>query len=235
VVPRTPNARPRSAPRNICWTRPETCGLISPPNSPWTTRAAIRIGRSGRARQEGRGREAGDPHLEHHPAAVVVAELAAEHGHQARTPACSPTRSTGARPAGAGVAGDGRQRDVRDAHVEQGHEHRAAADDQRDPPASAVVGGHRSILSEHVGRPRWVRRPVGWGCEPRQIGSTSSAVPSPATRVSTIVTASSPRSPSRWRSCSGATSTPRFLMVRVRRCARAARRAAASRGRGAPR
>ena len=42
VVPRTPKARPRSAPWNICWISPDVCGLIRPPNSPWSTRAAIR-------------------------------------------------------------------------------------------------------------------------------------------------------------------------------------------------
>ena len=44
-------------------------------------------------------------------------------------------------------------------------------------------------------------------------GATRSAVPAPATRVSTIVASSSPRRASRLRSCSGTTSTPRFLMV----------------------
>ena len=50
---------------------------------------------------------------------------------------------------------------------------------------------------------------------PGQRGRTSSAVPCPATRVSTIVASVSPVSASRLRSWSGTTSTPRFLIVSV--------------------
>ena len=39
VVPNRPKARPRSAPLNMFWMNPETCGAIMPPPIPWITRA----------------------------------------------------------------------------------------------------------------------------------------------------------------------------------------------------
>ncbi len=138
----------------------------------------------GQARQQRGDREAGHADLEHGPAPVVVSELAAEHRHQPEGERVARDDPLELRRACSGRDGDRRQRDVGDAHVEQRHEHRAAADDQRDP-AGAV----------------------------RHSGSTSSAVPSPATRVSTIVAAASPCRPRRRRRSSGTTSTPRFLIV----------------------
>jgi hypothetical protein len=41
VAPRMPKARPRSAPRNICWINPEFCGVSMPAATPCTSRAAI--------------------------------------------------------------------------------------------------------------------------------------------------------------------------------------------------
>jgi hypothetical protein len=41
VAPRMPKALPRSAPRNISWINPEFCGVIMPPATPCSSRAAI--------------------------------------------------------------------------------------------------------------------------------------------------------------------------------------------------
>ncbi len=40
VNPKSPNATPRSEPRNRDWIRPELCGVSSPAAKPWTSRAA---------------------------------------------------------------------------------------------------------------------------------------------------------------------------------------------------
>jgi hypothetical protein len=42
AAPIIPNALPRSAGGNSCCTRPETWGLISPPDNPCSTRPAMR-------------------------------------------------------------------------------------------------------------------------------------------------------------------------------------------------
>ena len=90
VVPSAPKARPRSSPRNICWIRPETCGLISPPEMPWNTRAAISSSAVGASPEMRAGHgEPGDADLEHQPSAVVVAEPPGEHRHQPERRACS--------------------------------------------------------------------------------------------------------------------------------------------------
>ena len=52
VVPKKPNALPRSSPRNRLWMRPEICGLMRPPANPWTTRittSASAVGASAQA------------------------------------------------------------------------------------------------------------------------------------------------------------------------------------------
>ena len=52
VVPKNPNALPRSSSRNRLWMRPEICGLIRPPANPWTTRintSASAVGASAEA------------------------------------------------------------------------------------------------------------------------------------------------------------------------------------------
>ena len=69
---------------------------------------------------------------------------------------------------------------------------------------TALRGGCRCRCAACPG-PAVRRRP--------QNGWTRYAVPAPATRVSTSVDSFSPRSSSRLRSCSGTTSTPRFLIV----------------------
>ena len=95
----------------------------------------------GGRRQPGEGagdREARDPDLEHQPPAVVVTEPTGQHRDQSegeRVAADDPLQLRGA---GSGRAADRGQRDVGDADVEQGHEQRAAAHEQRDP--TAVVG-----------------------------------------------------------------------------------------------
>jgi hypothetical protein len=104
------------------------------------------VGVRGEAGEQGGGRETADADLEHHPAPVVVAELPTEHRHQAERQGVAGDDPLQLGRAGAGVVRDGRQRDVGDAHVEEGHEQGTAADDQRDPAAAAVVGGHRPIL-----------------------------------------------------------------------------------------
>ena len=144
TVPIAPNARPRSAPVNICWTRPETCGLIRPPASPCSTRAAISSAGPGGEPGHGAGHdEAGDPDQEHPPPPVVVAQPAGDDRDQ---------------PEGEGVAGDdplqlgrsrvrrvadGGQRDVGHADVEQRHEECADADAERSPAGSGRLG-HRA-------------------------------------------------------------------------------------------
>ncbi len=84
VVPRAPKARPRSSPRNICWIRPDTCGLIRPPEMPWNTRATIRISAVG-ARPD---------------KALVTANPATPTWNISRRPWSSPSRpaSTGTSP-----------------------------------------------------------------------------------------------------------------------------------------
>ena len=84
VVPSAPNARPRSSPRNICWIRPETCGLISPPEMPWNTRATIRISAVGASPES----------------ALVTANPATPIWNISRRPWSSPSRpaSTGTSP-----------------------------------------------------------------------------------------------------------------------------------------
>ena len=95
----------------------------------------------------------------------------------------------------------------------------AAAAHCGDPVDWAGAGGEPRLRRPgapdpgvHPGR----RHPAGdlpaRGVRP-QNGRTSSAVPLPATRVSTIVPSCSPASPSRLRRSSGTTSTPRFLIV----------------------
>ena len=39
LAPKRPKARPRSGPLKRFWMKPETCGVISPPPTPCTTRA----------------------------------------------------------------------------------------------------------------------------------------------------------------------------------------------------
>ena len=84
TVPITPKARPRSRPWNICWTRPDTWGLISPPDSPCRTRATIRISGLGAMPDK----------------ALVTTKPATPTMNISRRPWSSPSRpaSTGTRP-----------------------------------------------------------------------------------------------------------------------------------------
>ena len=47
VNPNSPNATPRSEPRNSDWMSPELCGVSSPAARPWTSRAATRTATCG--------------------------------------------------------------------------------------------------------------------------------------------------------------------------------------------
>lgn len=51
VAPKNPKARPRSAPRNICWMSAEFCGAMKPAASPWARRATTSQVMSGAAPQ----------------------------------------------------------------------------------------------------------------------------------------------------------------------------------------
>ena len=103
--------------------------------------------------------------------------------------------------------------------------------DQGVDPGPAVRAARRHGRAHRPRRRHHDRRGAGWrwtaSRDAAQNGWTSSAIPCPRARVSTIVASSSPARASRLRSWSGTTSTPRFLIVslpmpRSRRAARSA-------------
>ena len=95
----------------------------------------------------------------------------------------------------------------------------------RSPPVRQPLHGPRAWRR----RPARVASPAGATTRPKPAysGRTSSTVPLPATRVSTMVASLSPLRASRLRSSSGTMLTPRFLIVSrpTPRCRSAARRA----------
>ena len=141
VVPKKPNALPRSSPRNSVWMKPLTCGVMSPPAKPWSDarddeRERRRRGAAGRA-GEHEQRDAGH---EHRPPAARVADAAGGHQQQ-------PERERVARddplqrvlPAPQAQL-DARQGDVDDRDVEQRHEPRDEADAERLPAVGIGLG-----------------------------------------------------------------------------------------------